>query len=45
MIRSVQQVQPGDGVRATLADGEILMNVREKTSVHGLANMDDSKSR
>lgn len=45
VIRSVQQVQPGDGVRATLADGEILMNVREKTSVGGLANMDDSKSR
>lgn len=45
VIRSVQQVQPGDGVRATLVDGEILMNVREKTSVHGLANMDDSKSR
>lgn len=45
VIRSVQQVQPGDGVRATLADGEILMNVREKTGVHGLATMDDSKSR
>jgi exodeoxyribonuclease VII large subunit len=45
VIRSVQQVKPGDGVRATLADGEILMNVREKTSVSGLANMDDSKSR
>jgi exodeoxyribonuclease VII large subunit len=35
VIHSVSQLEPGDTVRATLADGEILVDVREKTGQRG----------
>lgn len=35
VVRSVEQVKNGDNLRATLADGEIVLNVLEKTSLRG----------
>lgn len=32
VVRSVEQVEVGESLRATLADGEIFVNVREKTN-------------
>lgn len=45
VIRSVADVQTGDGLRATVADGEIVVNVREKTELRGTFNKDVKKSR
>lgn len=45
VIRSVADVQTGDGLRATLADGEIVVNVREKTELRGPFNEDVKNSR
>lgn len=45
VVRSIQQINAGDQLRATLADGEILVNVREKTGTSGLPGMDAENSR
>ncbi|HEX4856269.1 MAG TPA: exodeoxyribonuclease VII large subunit [Limnobacter sp.] len=45
VIRSVRQVEQGDVVRATLADGEILVNVREKAGQRGPFNEEITNSR
>ena len=45
VVRSVLDVQTGDALRATVADGEILVNVREKTELRGPFNEDVKNSR
>jgi exodeoxyribonuclease VII large subunit len=45
VVRSVADVQAGDALRATLADGEILVNVREKTELRGPFHEDVKNSR
>jgi len=45
VVRSVLDVQTGDALRATLADGEILVNVREKTELRGPLTEDVKNSR
>ena len=45
VIRSVMDVEPGAALRATLSDGEILVNVREKTELRGPLTEDVKNSR
>ena len=45
VVRSVGQVVAGDSIKATLADGEILMNVREKTNTRRLPCVSTKNSR
>ncbi|MCR2747775.1 exodeoxyribonuclease VII large subunit [Limnobacter parvus] len=45
VVRSINQIEAGDKLRATLADGEILVNVREKTGTSGLLGKDAENSR
>ncbi|MCE2745856.1 MAG: exodeoxyribonuclease VII large subunit [Burkholderiales bacterium] len=45
VVRSVMDVQTGDALRATLADGEILVNVREKAELRGPFTEDSKNSR
>lgn len=45
VVRSVEQVKSGDNLRATLADGEIVLNVREKTSLRGPFHKREQNSR
>lgn len=45
VVRSVEQVNNGDSLRATLADGEIVVNVREKTSLRGPSAKRNENSR
>jgi exodeoxyribonuclease VII large subunit len=45
VVRSVSQVETGDNLRATLADGEIVLNVREKTSLRGPSAKRNQNSR
>lgn len=45
VVRSVSQVETGDNLRATLADGEIVLNVREKTSLRGPSAKRSQNSR
>lgn len=45
VVRSVKQISAGDQLRATLSDGEILVNVREKANTRGSTAVDVKNSR
>ena len=45
VVRSVAEVKQGENLRATVADGEILLNVREKTKLRGPFHEDNKNSR
>lgn len=45
VVRSVGEIDPGENLRATVADGEILLNVREKTKLRGPFHEDSKNSR
>lgn len=45
VVRSVTEVDQGENLRATVADGEILLNVREKTKLRGPFHEDSKNSR
>jgi len=45
VVRSIGEVEQGENLRATVADGEILLNVREKTKLRGAFHEDDKNSR
>lgn len=45
VVRSVAEVKQGENLRATVADGEILLNVREKTKLRGPFHEDGKNSR